>query len=151
MNRAKVVRASLLALLVTVTGTAYAVGPWAGDRMGGLDGPGKLHQLVVRLDLSEQQEREIADIFHATRDTTLADRRRIKDLRAELLEQRTAFDAGKAQSLADEIGQITARTVYAMTSAHAEVYARLNEDQRLALDDMTARRGPAGRESRRDK
>ena len=151
MTKTKMVSASLLAVLATVAGAAYAMGPWAGDWMGGRAGPGMLHHLVETLELSEQQEREIADIFHATRDSTLADRRAMRELEAQLREQRTGFDPDKARSIADEIGQITARTVYTMTSAQAEVYASLNENQRLALEDIMARRGPAGREPWRGK
>ncbi len=146
MSKNTAARTFLFTALVTLAGATYAMGPWAGDRFGGPEGGWvKLRHLVHALSLSEEQERQIADIFHDARDSTLSDRHRMKELYAQLQQQRSAFDAGKAQAIADEIGQITARTVYALASAQAQVYATLDEQQQSRFDEVAARRGPGAR------
>jgi Spy/CpxP family protein refolding chaperone len=50
--------------------------------------------------------------------------------------QRGAFDAGEAQRLADEIGQITSRMVYQAASTQARIYQLLDEEQRAELGEF---------------
>lgn len=54
--------------------------------------------------------------------------------------QRDSFDAGAAQKIADEIGQITGRMVYRASETWAQVYQVLNAEQRAELDAMMAKR-----------
>ena len=54
------------------------------------------------------------------------------------------FDPGKAQTVADEIGQLTGRMVYQASETFAKVYQVLDAEQRTKLDEMMAKRGERG-------
>jgi len=135
MKNITALNAVLLAGLLGLAGVASAMGPWAGEGMGDR-GPVGLRHMVDALALTETQERDVAEILHTARESTLSDRHRMEELRAQLREQRLEFDPGQVQTIADEIGQITARTVYSMASAQAQVYQVLDAAQQAMLNDM---------------
>ncbi len=65
-------------------------------------------------------------------------------LRQELEQQRSNFNAGETQKLADELGEISARMAYNITSKQAQLYALLNEEQRAEFDRLHAERESRG-------
>jgi len=146
MRKTTALHALVLASLMGLAGYAAAMGPWPGEGMGER-GPGGLRHMVDALGLTETQERTISEILNSARESTLTDRHRMKALRAQLRDQRAAFDPGEVQAIADEMGQITARTVYSMASAQAQVYQTLDATQQANLDQIMADRkpGPRGR------
>ena len=56
-----------------------------------------------------------------------------------MMAMRGDFDPGKAQAIADEIGQLTGRMVYQASETFAQVYQVLNAEQRTQLESMMAK------------
>ncbi len=100
---------------------------------GGPGGPHRGAHLLQSLDLSEEQRAKVDAQMSASRDATRADRERMRELREQARNLREDFDAGRAQQIADEMGQITSRLAYAKISGRAQVYALLDDEQREAL------------------
>jgi len=104
-----------------------------------------LGHIAERLELSGEQREEVADLLKSAEQATAADRERLRELRAELHRQGEDFDAGRVQSLADEIGQITSRLVYQSASTQARVQALLSPEQQeemaRLMEKRTERRG----------
>ncbi|MEM8563939.1 MAG: Spy/CpxP family protein refolding chaperone [Pseudomonadota bacterium] len=94
-----------------------------------------------RLDLSDEQQTEVGALMAVAKQERSEDKSRMKELRSELMAMKADFDEGRAQSIADEIGQITSRMVYQMSSTFAQVYGVLDADQKAELDSMLAKRG----------
>jgi Spy/CpxP family protein refolding chaperone len=99
-----------------------------------------LSRLSEHLELSEQQRSQVRDILAQNGDQVRVDRERLQALRNALEEQRTDFDAGEAQRLADELGEITSRMAFGMTSKQAQIYAVLTDEQRAEFARLHAER-----------
>ncbi len=115
-------------------------GPMASPRM--------LEHMASELELSDPQRAEIKTVMSQGEETLEADRQRLRELKAQLREPDGAFDAGQAQRLADELGEVTARMAYAMAAKQAELRAILSPEQRQELDSLRDQRqqlGPRGR------
>jgi len=114
-----------------------AVTGWTKDgyRMHG-DPARMVAHMADRLDLSEDQQAGIEALLSESREQSAADHARLRELRQQLRMQRGAFDAGEAQRLADEIGQITSRMVYQAASTQARIYQLLDEEQRAELGEF---------------
>ncbi len=116
----------------------------------GHGGPGKMDpehmitRLSEHLSLTEQQESQVRSIMEQGSEQGRADRERLQDLRAQLEQQRSNFDAGQAQQLADEIGEITTRMVYSFSSKQAQVYQVLSDEQRAEFEELHAARESRG-------
>lgn len=95
-----------------------------------------LSRMVEHLQLTEVQEAEIGAIFDEAGVEMAADRARIEEIRESLKAQRESFDAGTAQKLSDELGEITARLTYNSVSTRAQVYDVLTVEQREELIQM---------------
>jgi len=134
----KVLLGACGALIVTVcvAASSWAIAP--GGRS--FDPDRMLERLSHKLDLSEEQQAEVRPLLAESLESIAADRQRFKELRKAMAEQRRDFDAGTAQSMANELGEITARMIYARTSTKAQVYALLTEEQQAQMDDMAQRR-----------
>ena len=50
------------------------------------------------------------------------------------------FDAGRAQRIANEIGEITTRLVFEASKTWSGVYALLNSEQQAKLDELMKQR-----------
>ena len=97
--------------------------------------------LSDRLDLSSEQETEVKSLVAAVKETVSTERARMQELRAEMLAMKGDFDAGRAQAIADEIGQLTGRMVYQASETFAQVYQVLDAEQQTQLDAMMAKYG----------
>jgi Spy/CpxP family protein refolding chaperone len=64
----------------------------------------------------------------------------MKVLRQKMRAQRDNFDASEAQNIADEIGELTSRTVFQATSTHARIYQLLTDEQKAEMDTMMEKR-----------
>jgi len=136
------VLASALCGVFATSAATFAMGHRGGDS----DPSRMLEHMSDRLELTENQHDEIEQIFASAREQTAEDRARLDELRNELQAMRPDFDPGRAQAIADEIGQITARMAYGMASTQAQVYQQLDAQQREEYDQMAA-----SRDKRRDK
>jgi Spy/CpxP family protein refolding chaperone len=126
---------------------SLSVASWSMDHGGGMDfDPGRMvAHMTDRLDLTEEQASSVKQLTTAAKERLTADRKRLQELREQLKAQRDDFDAGKAQVMADEIGEITSRMVFQAVSTHAEIYQLLTDEQKEEMDTMMEQR-----ESRRD-
>jgi Spy/CpxP family protein refolding chaperone len=134
---------SSLAAVLAASAAAWSMGPPGGPDH---DPTRMLAHISERLDLSAEQQASVESLLATSRQANAADRKRLGELREQIMAMRADFDAGKAQTIADEIGQITARMVFEGSKTWAEVYQQLTPDQRTQLDELVAKR-----ESRRSK
>ncbi len=122
---------------------SLAVAPgWAATGGGHHDGdPARmLKKMSAHLELSESQQSEVAKLLERAREAGAADRERMQELRQQLRAQQSSFEAGTAQALADELGQITARSSYRRVETKAAIHRLLDDSQREKLEQMEAKR-----------
>jgi protein CpxP len=127
-----------LASAAVISMAAWSMGPPHG--MGG-DPARMIAHLGDRLDLRDEQQTEVESLVATVRQTSDTDRTRMRELRTEMLAMKGDFDPGKAQAIADEIGQLTGRMVYQASETFAQVYQVLDDEQRTELDELMAKRG----------
>jgi protein CpxP len=125
-----------LASAAVMSMAAWSMGPTHG--MGG-DPSRMIAHIGDRLDLSGEQQSEVESLVTTVKQTSETDRARMQELRAEMMAMKGDFDVGKAQTIADEIGQLTSRMVYQVSETFAQVYQVLNAEQRTQLDNMMAK------------
>ncbi|MEM1153128.1 MAG: periplasmic heavy metal sensor [Pseudomonadota bacterium] len=130
-------RAVVAALASAVTVSAVA---WSGHHSKPGDPMRMFGYISERLDLNAEQQTEVGALMSVARQERSEDQTRLKELRSELMAMKGSFDEGRAQTIADEIGQITGRMVYQMSSTFAQLYEVLDADQRAELDSMLAKR-----------
>ena len=134
-----------LAIAAVMSMAAWSMGPSHG--MGG-DPARMIAHLSDRLDLSAEQQAEVESLVATTKQSSETDRARMRELRSQMMAMKGDFDPGKAQSVADEIGQLTGRMAYQASETFAQVYQVLNAEQRTQLDSMmtkySERRGRRG-------
>jgi Spy/CpxP family protein refolding chaperone len=109
---------------------------------GGMDfDPGRMvAHMTDRLDLTDEQASRVKQLTTSGKDQSAADRKRIQELREQLRAQRDNFNAGEAQMMADEIGEITSRMVFQAVSTHAKIYQLLTDEQKEEMDAMMEQR-----------
>jgi Spy/CpxP family protein refolding chaperone len=100
-----------------------------------------LAHMAQRLDLTEEQQAQVKSLLTSARESSAADRERLTQLRKELHEQGEAFDEGRVQALADEVGEITSRLVYQAASTQARLYQLLTPEQREQMAEIMEKRG----------
>jgi len=127
---------------VATTALAASAAAWSmGPGGGGDHDPGRmLEHMADKLDLTAAQQAGVEELMSASRKANEADRQRLQVLRQQLQAMRGDFDAGKAQGIADEIGQITSRMVFQASKTWSGVYQLLDTEQRQELDEMMKRR-----------
>jgi len=137
MNRtlARILPTAVLGTAILVSTAAFSMGP-----RHSLDSERLLSHMSEQLELSETQEQQIGEIFSSGKAQSEADRERMGEIRDALEAQVSSFNAGEAQKLADELGEITSRMSYQMTSKRAEVHKLLTPEQREELDAMKEQR-----------
>lgn len=111
---------------------------------GPVDPQLKVAHMAQMLELTEEQTATVQALVTTSFEASAADRERLHSLKAQLLNQPAAFDAGAAQATADEIGQITSRRVFRMASTRAQIYQLLNDEQKEMMDEMSQRAGKRG-------
>ena len=124
------------------TALAASAAVWSmGPGGGGDHDPGRmLAHMADKLDLTAAQQASAEELLSASREANQADRQRLQVLRQQLQAMRGDFDAGKAQGIAEEIGQITSRMVFQSSKTWSGVYQLLDAEQREELDNLMARR-----------
>ncbi len=139
--------AATLGVLVSASASVWSMGHrWGMDQ----DPSRMLEHMADRLELTDSQQVEARQIFDGISDASKVDRKRLDELRDELKNMRENFDPGRAQKIADEIGEITSRMVYRFYSSYAEFHALLTDEQKAQLEELQEQRGER-REQRREK
>lgn len=140
-------RKALLGVVAPALATlVVAAASWSmsGSEAPRHDPQQKVSHLAKMLQLTEEQEVSVKTLLMASFEESEADHERLRALRAELLDQPESFVEATAQSAADEIGQITSRMVYRMASTRAAIYQLLDDEQRLAMNEMDEWSGKRG-------
>lgn len=129
---------------VIVSALSWAQGPGGGR--GHHDPAQMMAHMASKLDLSEEQQAQMKQVMAETREASAGDIKRMQELRGQLQAQAKDFNAGNAQKLADEVGELAGRMAFQVTKTFAEVYQLLSPEQRLEMDELMAKR-----DARRDK
>jgi len=135
-------RAAALALALATAAVATPASAWPGEESGPEPMLGKMAR---HLDLSEEQQASVAELMAEAREAGAGDRVRMREIRTQLRAQSRDFDASATRALADELGEITARSSYRMTETRAAMHALLGEEQRSKLETMEGQRSDYGR------
>jgi len=93
--------------------------------------------MTGELALSDTQKQQVEALLEGGRETGSADLARLAEIRKQMKAMHADFDPGTAQNLADELGEISARMAYQMTSTHAEIYQLLSPEQREQFTAMS--------------
>jgi len=135
--------ASLFLLALTATAMAQPpMGPRGGagiESMGGPRDGAHLEFLADVVGLSDEQRDKMNELVDASKLAGAVDRERMRQIRDALFDLSAAdagFDTGQAQALADELGQIVARTAAANAELHWQIRQVLTDEQRAAMDDI---------------
>ncbi|MFV0276806.1 MAG: Spy/CpxP family protein refolding chaperone, partial [Parahaliea sp.] len=110
-----------------------------------------MERMARKLDLSEEQQAQIRQVFDNSRKDSAADHERLRELRASLREDGDGFDSQAVQKIADEIGVITSRMTYRMASTQHQVRQVLTEEQRVEMAKMKERMQKRDGKQRRPK
>lgn len=137
MNRTltRILPTAALGTALLVSTAAFSMGP--GHKF---DAQRMLAHMTEQLELSETQEQQIGEILSSGTEQAKSDRARMGEIREALEAQQSNFNAGEAQKLADELGEITSRMAYQMTSKRAEVYQQLTPEQREEMEEFKQQR-----------
>jgi len=131
-----VLRTGTIAL--ALCGAAVAIPTWASPDQGGEHH--MLERMSRQLDLADDQRSAVAKLMAQTREEGAADRERMREIRRLLRERGDAVDAATAQSLTEELGQITLRSADRRAETQAAVRELLDEEQRQRMDEMHSKR-----------
>lgn len=135
INRKNWLVGAAAATVLATSATAWSMGhSGSGD-------PGRMFaHMADKLDLSAEQQASVEQVLSASRETSRADHQRLQALRQQLRAMHGDFEAGKAQGIADEIGQVTSRMVFQASKSWSEVYQLLDAEQRQELEDLMKKR-----------
>jgi len=103
-------------------------------------GFGRLEFLADHLGLTDEQEQQISEINDAAQLAAAVDREREKQVREALQALVEKFDAGEAQALANELGEIAARLAYSRTETRAKIQRLFTAEQLELVEELKARR-----------
>lgn len=148
MNRtiARILPTAVLGTALLASAAAFSMGH--GHKF---DSERMLAHMTEQLDLTATQQQQIGEILSSGKAQAEADRKRMGEIRKALEAQRSNFNPGEAQKLADELGEITSRTAYQMSSKRAEVHKLLAPEQREQMEEMKQKRGERMGENRRER
>jgi Spy/CpxP family protein refolding chaperone len=134
----------LVAVVFLVSGLAVFSGQsWAQPGFGRsgpppMDNLDRLDMLADEIGLTEEQGTEISRIVNEAQLASAVDRERMKQIKDELKQMVDNFDAGQAQILADELGEISARLAYKGAESRAAVHQVFSDEQILMLEQLRA-------------
>jgi Spy/CpxP family protein refolding chaperone len=130
-----------LILAAGLLGAAVHLSAKPGFGGGQMDPMDHIERMAEHLDLSAEQEQQITEIVNAAEIATAVDRERLQQLREEFRNLAANFDEGRAQGLADELGQTSGRLAYSHASTMASVRGVLTAEQLQQLEGIRSRRG----------
>ena len=125
--------------LLSLSAATWSMGPGGGGMYH--DPARMIAHMSDKLNLSEEQQSQVEEIMGASRAKGAEDRKRMQELRTQMHAQQANFNAGEAQKIADEIGEITGRMVFQASSSAAQVNVLLTDDQKAQMQEMMKQRG----------
>ena len=128
MNKLIVAFALCVSVLVFAIEATARPGPG-----GGPDGGVIVGRMSQHLDLSVDQQEQITTIVNAAHLDNAVDQERKRQIEKELRGLAENFDAGSAQALADELGEIAGRLAYSRVYTMSQVREILTEEQLAQL------------------
>lgn len=131
----KLIPGTVLMGVLLLSAGAWSMGPSPEHNVDKI-----LSHMSHELELSGSQEMKIDALVEESKQAGAADIARLGEIREQMKVMRVDFDAGTAQRLADELGEITARMSYRMVSTHADIYQLLSPEQREELKAMSEKR-----------
>ena len=132
----------IVAFALCVSVLVFAIEATARPGMGGSpDGGDIVSRMSQHLDLSADQQAEISTIVNAAQLENAVDQERRRQIEKEMRGMAENFDAGSAQALADELGEIAGRLAYSRVYTMSQVREILTEEQ---LAQMQEQREGAG-------
>ncbi|MCZ6828942.1 MAG: Spy/CpxP family protein refolding chaperone [Gammaproteobacteria bacterium] len=109
---------------------------FGGAPMDPLD---RIERMAEHLDLTAEQEQQITDLVKAAQIDNAVDRERLHQIRNDLRALSESFDDVAAQTLADELGQISGRLAYSLVSTMAAARAVFTAEQLQQIEEFRAR------------
>ncbi|MEP5568925.1 MAG: Spy/CpxP family protein refolding chaperone [Halioglobus sp.] len=131
----KLIPGTALISILLLSAGAWSMGPRPEHNVDKI-----LAHLSDELALSSAQEQQINVLVDESKEAGAADIVRLSEIREQMKAMRNDFDAGKAQQLADELGEISGRMAYRMASTQADVYQLLSPQQRAELTALSEKR-----------
>jgi Spy/CpxP family protein refolding chaperone len=128
----------IVAGLVAVALPSTARPGFGGESMDPLD---HIERMAEHLDLTADQEQQITDIVNGAQIGNAVDRERQHQIREEMRALTITLDEGRAQMLADELGEITSRLAYSHVVTMAAVRGVFTEEQLARIEELRSRRG----------
>lgn len=112
-------------------------GPGMHDSFGGMGGASGLGMMVHGLKLSDTQETQVFNLVHAQAPRLRENEQLIRKNRKALMDLATArsFDAAKAETLSQAIGQAIASNLLIRTQTNQQIYQLLTSDQKKLLEE----------------
>lgn len=98
-------------------------------------------RMAEHLSLTEEQQAAWKALMAQGQEQGASDRQRSRDIQQQLRELRGNYDAGRAQALANELGEIKARQALRHAEHQAAVYQMLEPEQRERWDAARQHRG----------
>lgn len=137
MNRilVKLMPGTVLMGVLILSAGAWSMGPPRGHDVDKI-----LAYMAHELELTQSQQAQVNILVEENSGVGKADQQRLGEIREEMIAMRGDFDAGSAQKLADELGEITARLAYRMASTQAEIYQLLTPEQRQQMLALVEKR-----------
>lgn len=132
MVKFSLVKVFVLASTLAFVPTVSAMGPFGEG--GAMEN--KLGFLSWKLDLTPDQQIQIAAELEMVEQQMSAEREYLAALKSELRALQSDFDASLAAELAADIGDATANLVLNLATSKAAIYQLLDEDQRAELEEL---------------
>ena len=136
MTKFSLVKVIALAGTLAFVPTVSAMGPFGES--GDIDN--KLGFLSWKLDLTPDQQYQIAAELEMVEQQMSAEHEQLAALKSELRALQSNFDPSLAAELAADIGDSTANLVLNLATSKAAIYQLLDEDQRAELEEIIALR-----------
>ena len=99
-----------------------------------------LRQMTNHLDLSDDQQSQIAELLKSEHKKIRSERDQLKNLRDQLKPNGEEFNTDEAREAADKIGVISGNIAYARAYTMAEIHTILTDDQRENLHKLSEER-----------
>ena len=150
MTQFSLVKVFALVSTLAFVPTVSAMGPFGEEG----DMESKLGFLSWKLDLTPDQQIQIAAELEMVEQQMSVEREYLAALKSELRALQSDFDPSLAAELAADIGDSTANLVLNLATSKAAIYQLLDEDQRAELEELIAlrdeMRGPGHRRHGRE-
>ena len=133
-------RIATVVFVLGMLGVATQLSARPGSGMENMDPLDRIERMAEHLDLSAEQEQEINRLVDEVQIANAVDRERLHQIKEDLRALATSFDDGAAQTLTDELGQISGRVAYRNISTMAAVRELFTTEQLQQIEAFRERR-----------